>query len=61
MADEADMANNAIEMALNAKLKSVTTKVAENDTGKCVWCGEAVSDKRRWCSAECRDEQERFG
>lgn len=58
MADEADMANNAIEMALNAKIKSVDTKVTENDTGKCIWCGEPVKDKRRWCSVECRDEQE---
>ena len=58
MADEADIANNAIEMALNAKLKSVDTKVIENDTGKCIWCGEPVKDKRRWCSVECRDEQE---
>ena len=60
MADEADMANTSIEMALAAKLKSVDTKVSENDTGKCVWCGVDVKDKRRWCSAECRDEQERY-
>ncbi len=61
MADEADIANNSIEMALHAKIKSVDTRVAENDTGKCIWCGEKVKDKRRWCSVECRDEQERHG
>lgn len=60
MADEADIASKSIEMALEAKLKSVDTKIKDNDTGKCVWCGDTVPDKRRWCSAECRDEQERY-
>ena len=60
MADEADIASKSIEIALEAKLKSVDTKIKDNDTGKCVWCGDTVPDKRRWCSAECRDEQERY-
>lgn len=32
------------------------TEVPENTSGACWNCGEAVSDKRRWCNAACRDE-----
>lgn len=59
MADEIDIANDQVQKALDATMRSVNTKIAENDTGKCIWCGEPVKDKRRWCSIECRDEQER--
>ena len=56
MADDADLANDLIELQLQAKLKEATEKpVPENDTGLCWCCGEPVPDNRRWCSAECRD------
>ena len=60
MADEIDQANDQVQKALDATMRTINTTVKENDTGKCVWCGEAVPDKRRWCSVECRDEQERY-
>lgn len=60
MADEIDIANEQVQKALDATMRTLDTKVKENDTGLCVWCGEPVPDKRRWCSAECRDEQERY-
>jgi RNA polymerase-binding transcription factor DksA len=59
VADEADMANDQVQKALDATMKTLNTKIKENDSGKCIWCGDPVKDKRRWCSAECRDEQER--
>lgn len=57
MADEIDVANDEVQKQLDATLKSVNTSVEENNTGKCIWCSKPVTDKRRWCSAECRDEQ----
>lgn len=60
MADEIDIANEQVQKSLDATMRTLDTKVKENDTGKCTWCGEPVKDKRRWCSVECRDEQERY-
>jgi len=56
VADEIDIANDEVQKQLDATLKSVDISVEENNTGKCIWCGKPVVDKRRWCSAECRDE-----
>lgn len=27
--------------------------------GKCHWCGEVVSESRRFCDSDCRDDYER--
>ena len=59
MADEIDQANDQVQKALDMTMRTINTTVEENNTGKCTWCGEPVKDKRRWCSVECRDEQER--
>ena len=59
MADDIDVANEQVQKALDATMKTIQTKIEDNNTGKCIWCGDAVPDKRRWCSVECRDEQER--
>lgn len=59
MADEIDKANDQMEKAMALTMKTINTDIKENDTGECIWCGEPVKDKRRWCSIECRDEQER--
>jgi hypothetical protein len=60
VADEIDRANDHIEKAMALTMKTVDTDIKENDTGKCTWCGEPVKDKRRWCSVECRDEQQKY-
>lgn len=59
MADEIDKANDQMEKAMALTMRTLNTEIKENDTGECIWCGEPVKDKRRWCSIECRDEQER--
>lgn len=59
MADEIDKANDQMEKAMALTMKTLNTEIKENHTGECIWCGEPVKDKRRWCSIECRDEQER--
>ena len=60
MADEIDKANDQMEKAMALTMRTVNTEVKKNATGKCIWCGEAVKDKRRWCSVECRDEQQKY-
>ena len=50
MTDDVDIANEEIQNRLAVSIKSV------NDTGKCIWCGTLVTDRRRWCNAQCRDE-----
>jgi RNA polymerase-binding transcription factor DksA len=59
VADEIDKANDQMEKAMALTMRTINTDIKENDTGECIWCGEPVKDKRRWCSVECRDEQER--
>jgi hypothetical protein len=56
MADEIDVANAEVEARLKFTLKTVNTSIEENDTGKCIWCGTPVIDRRRWCNSQCRDE-----
>ena len=56
MSDDVDKANEEIQNRLTVSLKSVNTSIEKNDTGKCIWCGVKVKDKRRWCTAQCRDE-----
>tara|TARA_R100001480_G_scaffold78207_1_gene87976 strand:+ start:88 stop:285 length:198 start_codon:yes stop_codon:yes gene_type:complete len=61
MSDDIDRANDEVLNRLEATLKSVdSTDDNNNDTGKCIWCGVKVKDKRRWCSAECRDEHIKY-
>lgn len=59
MADEIDKANDQMEKAMALTMRTVNTEIKKNTTGKCLWCGEPITDTRRWCSVECRDEQER--
>tara|TARA_R110000803_G_scaffold48541_3_gene100911 strand:+ start:5409 stop:5600 length:192 start_codon:yes stop_codon:yes gene_type:complete len=56
MTDDVDIANEEIQNRLAVSIKSVNTSIEENDTGKCIWCGTLVTDRRRWCNAQCRDE-----
>jgi hypothetical protein len=58
MADEVDKANDYLETLTHASIANAqaNTKTPENTTGQCIWCGDKVEDKRRWCSVECRDE-----
>ncbi len=56
MVDEIDIANDDIQKKLDATLKTIDTTIQENKSGKCIWCEKKIEDKRRWCSATCRDE-----
>lgn len=56
--DICDIAQKSIEfltdVAIHAEVKDDATA-----TGYCLYCGEPVSDGKRWCCVECRDEWER--
>jgi hypothetical protein len=58
VADEADIANDQVQKALDATMRTINTVVPTNDTNECIWCGEPIKEKdeRRWCSVVCRDE-----
>lgn len=58
MDDDIDRANEYLETMTHASIANAqaNAKTPENTTGECIWCGEKVKDKRRWCSTDCRDE-----
>lgn len=60
MADDVDIANEELEKQLEETLKTFNTEIPTNDTNKCIWCGGPIQerDNRRWCSVECRNDQE---
>lgn len=61
MSDEADQANDYVELMTARALASMAPVVIPvNDTNECLCCGESVSDGRRWCNADCRDIYEKM-
>jgi hypothetical protein len=62
MTDEIDMANEQVQKALDMTMRTINTTVEQNDTGHCLWCETKIiqKDKRRWCSVECRDENQKY-
>jgi len=59
MVDEVDRANEQIQKGIDDTLKNIDTTIPKNITGKCLSCGQSVSDERRWCNADCRDNYEK--
>ena len=62
MADEADIANDQVQKALDATMSTLGTHIEKNSTGHCIWCEEPIKEKdgRRWCSVECRNEHSKW-
>lgn len=60
MSDDIDVANDLLLQMIDAGIKKANGKIkVHNDTGKCLWCEEAVHDGRRWCDADCRNDYEK--
>lgn len=61
MSDEVDVANDYVQQMIDIGVKNANKKAKtfNNSTGECLWCEEPVSDNRRWCCAECRNEYEK--
>lgn len=54
MADDADLANDLIELQLKSKLDEIGSQaIPENDTGACLNCGEYIGKIKRWCDSDC--------
>lgn len=60
MSDDVDRANEEVQNRLKVTLSSVDVEIPVNKTGKCIWCGNIVKDKRRWCSKECQTDHEYY-
>lgn len=58
MTDIIDQANDQAEMIANA-YRAIRRPEGPRATGRCLFCEESVTDGRRWCDAECRDDWER--
>ena len=58
MSDIADDADRQIEQFI---ARAAQTKRPEGPryTGRCANCLEAVAEPKRWCDAECRDQEQR--
>lgn len=59
MADDADRVDALVQAMIEAGIAAATGS-GPAATGVCLWCGEPLTEGRRWCSAECRDDWERF-
>ena len=58
--DEIDLASDMMEAQISrAVAKASGQEIPKNQTGKCLYCREAVENGRRWCDADCREEYER--
>jgi hypothetical protein len=56
--DIADLADEVIRIELEAVLR-VRYPAGPSPTGRCLWCGEPLTEQLRWCDAACRDDWER--
>ena len=54
MADEIDMANEQVQKALDMTMRTINTRVEQNDTGHCLWC-EAKIKQKEIGRASCRE------
>lgn len=55
MADEADIANERVELIISTALK-VRRPIGPVPNGRCYNCAEPVADGLRWCDNDCRDD-----
>jgi RNA polymerase-binding transcription factor DksA len=58
---DVDLSSEREQLLLDARIRDIRAQVGgipENNSGHCWTCGEPVPDKRRWCSADCRDIME---
>ncbi len=61
MSDDIDRANEEIQNRLEETLNSIEAEETPiNNTGKCLWCENPLTDTRRWCSKECQTDHEYY-
>ncbi|TCS70754.1 hypothetical protein EDC61_11481 [Sulfuritortus calidifontis] len=60
MADEADRAQDVIDLLLGAAIQGAKKPGGPPPTGSCLNCGEPLKPGLRWCDADCRDDWQRY-
>lgn len=63
--DDVDMSAEKQERLELAKLRNIREQadkqeVPRSKNGTCLWCEEKIEVPKRWCSADCRDQWQRF-
>jgi hypothetical protein len=58
MADEADVANDHIEMELAMRISAARRIVAVPQSTTCLNCEDPVSGGKRYCSKDCQEDDE---
>lgn len=53
MADLVDVTQQ--DMELVASLQKIEYKQEAEPNGYCLFCGEPLTDNKRWCDKDCRD------
>lgn len=56
--DEADITAERLEREME-RLLALRRASGPQPTGACLWCGDPLAPRLRWCSPECRDDWER--
>jgi hypothetical protein len=59
MPDVVDLAQTQNER-MDQVMLTIRKPTAPDATGFCLNCGEPLSDGRRWCDADCRDDWQRI-
>jgi hypothetical protein len=59
VADEADIADEAIERTLATSLRLVRAAPVLGARGTCLSCEASLGNDARWCDADCRDDWQR--
>jgi hypothetical protein len=59
MADEADVGNHYMQMAIESAIR-YRKPAPPQEGGKCLWCAEELPLERRFCNAECRDDYQKY-
>ena len=62
MSDQYDKATELEELQRSISLSKVmnVARVGAEHHKECMWCGDPTEGGARWCSKECRDDQERY-
>ena len=56
MTDEADRSDEKIAAAIQNGIDRARKQTAMPYTGECYFCGEELSDPKRFCDTFCRDD-----
>lgn len=59
MSDLADRADWVIQAEIAASRAKIQQQVRMTPTGYCFYCDEAVTELKRFCDVDCRDDFER--